>query len=322
MKKILSAKKSLGMKMKKIVRVGSRDSALAVAQTRLVVDAIARAYPEIYIELVTMKTTGDLNPQIPFDQTLLSTKNPQDRFGVKGLFIKELEQALLDGRIDLAVHSLKDMPMEQDERLPLCAFFKRGDPRDALVLPSGAFSLEGLNGAEGDAGCSSARRRVQLARLMPERRVKPIRGNVLSRLKKLDDGEYAFLVLAAAGLQRLCLGNRIAKVFTPEEMIPAAGQGVLVCQGRSQEDYGYLDAVRDADAEDCVRAERAFVTLLGGGCTLPVAAYAEVRGSELSLAGLYVDEAQGIYRKGTLSGSRKDAVNLGEALASQLKVNR
>ena len=294
------------------IRIGSRDSVLSVKQTQLVVDAIARAHPEIEIELVTMKTKGDLNAQVPFDQLI----GPADRFGAKGLFIKELEQALLDDKIDLAVHSLKDMPMEQDERLPLRAFFTRGDPRDALVLPNGCPELS----ASGDLGCSSARRRVQLASLMPERKTRPIRGNVLTRLKKLDEGQYAALVLAAAGLERLGLGGRISRFFSPEEIVPAAGQGILACQGRFSEDDSFLDAVRDPDAEDCALAERAFVRLLEGGCTLPVAAYAEVYGSEMRLCGLYVDESQGIYRTDSLSGDRKDAKKLGETLASRLKM--
>lgn len=284
---------------------------LAVAQTRLIVDAIVRRHPEIEVEIVTMKTTGDLN-QAPFERL----RSPQERFGAKGLFVKELEQALLDRRIDLAVHSLKDMPMEQDERLPLVAFSERGDPRDALV-----FSMEPEGRDDGPAGCSSARRRVQLERIMPDRNVEPIRGNVLTRLKKLDDGQYSCLVLAAAGLIRLGLESRISRFFSAEEMVPAAGQGVLTCQGRSGEAYDFLDAVRDPDAADCACAERAFVKLLGGGCTLPVAAYAEIRGTELKLTGLYVDEARGIYRKGTLAGDRMSAAEIGESLALQLRQN-
>jgi hydroxymethylbilane synthase len=295
--------------VKKLVRVGSRESVLAVAQTRLVVDSVARAHPDIEVELVTMKTTGDLN-QAPFDRL----RAPQIRGGAKGLFVKELEQALLNGKIDLAVHSLKDMPMEQDERLPLVAFFGRGDPRDVMVLPAGHTTP-----GDGAAGCSSARRRVQLRKLMPGREVESIRGNVLTRLKKLDEGRYSFLVLAAAGLLRLGLEARISGFFSIDEMIPSAGQGILVCQGRSDGELDFLDAVNDPETADCALAERAFVRLLGGGCTLPVAALAQIRGVELNLAGLYVDEERGIYRKGTLSGDRKDAVTLGETLALRLQ---
>jgi hydroxymethylbilane synthase len=293
--------------VKRILRVGSRDSVLAVKQTQLVMDALAHAHPEFRLELVTMKTSGDLRPLHQLEQR----EGDLSRSGVKGLFVKELEQALLDGKIDVAVHSLKDMPMEQDERLPICAFFERGDPRDALVSPLGGAK----NG--GDIGCSSARRRVQLARLMPGS-TRSIRGNVLTRLKKLDEGQYSFLVLAVAGLRRLGLESRISRIFAPEEMIPAAGQGSLACQGRG-EDRGFIEAVNDPDTEDCGRAERAFVAGLGGGCTLPVAAYARVQGTEMNLMGLYVDEAEGLYRVGSLSGGREGAVKLGETLALRLR---
>jgi hydroxymethylbilane synthase len=296
--------------VKRTVRVGSRDSVLAVKQTRLIMDALARVYPGIAFELVTMKTAGDLNLR-PFDQ--IAAARPHDRSGAKGLFIKELEQALLDGRIDLAVHSLKDMPMKQDERLPIRALFRRGDPRDALVPSLG--SLE--SGGKG-IGCSSARRRLQLAKLMPGCSVLPVRGNVLTRLKKLDEGEYGALVLAAAGLRRLDLEARIARLFEPDEMVPAAGQGILACQGRSGEDCDFLDIVNDRDSQDCAGAERAFVARLGGGCSLPAAAYAEVLGTELRLTGFYVDESAGLFRRGFLSGSREDAVKLGETLALRL----
>ncbi|MDR2523353.1 MAG: hydroxymethylbilane synthase [Synergistaceae bacterium] len=298
------------MSGKKIIRVGSRDSALAVGQTQLVTRAIMRFHPEIQTELVTMKTAGDLNLR-PFEELNKdATGNPKE------LFVKELEQALLDGRIDLAVHSLKDMPAERpNDPLSVLAFFERGDPRDALVLP-----LKKNDDSQNfTIGCSSARRRAQLTPLIPDCAVLPVRGNVLTRLKKLDEGgEYSALILAAAGLKRLGLGHRISRIFEPEEMIPAAGQGTLACQGLRGGDYGYLDAVNDLDSQYRARAERAFVARLGSGCTLPVAAYAELRGTELRLMALYADEERGIYRKGTLSGSREDAVKLGENLAENL----
>jgi hydroxymethylbilane synthase len=300
--------------MKRKIRVGSRDSALAVKQARLVIDAMARSHPGLDIELVTMKTTGDLD-QSPFGEI---DKNP---FGAKGLFVKELERALLDGKIDLAVHSLKDMPIKSiqpDNPLPILAFFERGDPRDALVLPLGS-----AENKEGGVGCSSARRRIQLEKLMPGYPVRPIRGNVLTRLKKLDEGEgdvYSSLVLAAAGLIRLGLETRINKFFATDEIIPAAGQGILACQGRGHSsDYWFLDSVNDPDSEDCAKCETAFVDRLGGGCSLPTAAYAKASGTEISLIGLYVDEARGVYRKGSLSGDRKDAAKLGETLAARLQ---
>jgi hydroxymethylbilane synthase len=294
--------------VKRIIRVGSRESALAVVQARLVIDAITRVHPGIEIELVTMKTFGDLH-QAPF-QRLIESGEPG---GAKGLFMKELEQALREERIDLAVHSLKDVPMEHEEDLPIVALWGRSDPRDALVLPPGTSEP-----GEGPAGCSSARRRIQLLELMPERRVEPIRGNIVTRLKKLDEGPFAFLVLAAAGLLRLGLENRISRFFTPEEMLPAAGQGVLACQGRRGAEYDFLGALDDPDVTDCAAAERAFAKQLGGGCTLPVGALAEVHGTELRLAGFCADEKRGICRRGRIAGDRKNAVGLGETLARQL----
>lgn len=295
------------------VRVGSRKSPLAVAQTRLVMEAVRARHPDLEIELVTIQTTGDVNMK-PFSEA-------SDPFGIKGLFTQELEEALLRGEIDFAVHSLKDLPMRQDERLPLVALSCRGDPRDALLLPRDPEGRAVPDGG-GAIGCSSARRRLQLAELFPGRAVEPVRGNIQTRLRKLDDREekrFSMLVLAAAGLRRLGLDGRIDRVFSPEEMIPAAGQGILACQGRAGEDYDYLDVVRDRDAEDCARAERSFAAALGGGCALPVAAYAVVEGEALNLTGFYANEAAGSRRRGTLSGPRSDAEGLGRALADRLR---
>lgn len=304
--------------MRRKIRVGGRGSALAVAQSRLVMGAIAAAHPELELELVTFRTTGDVNMK-PFAEV-------SDPSGIKGLFTLELEQALLGGDIDLAVHSLKDVPMQQDERLPIVAYSKRGDPRDALVLPAreGGHPLTesgeaGWTGPFGPVGCSSARRRLQLERLFPACEVTPVRGNVQTRLRKLDEGRFSALILAASGLERLGLEGRITRFFSIGEMVPAAGQGILACQGRAGEPYDYLDAVRDQDSEDCALAERAFVAALAGGCSLPVAAHAVVEGDVLTLTGLYMEEAPGIYRRDILSGPRREAKRLGENLAASVQ---
>ena len=297
------------------VRVGSRRSALAQAQARLIMDAVREGRPDLELELVTVQTTGDVNMK-PFSEA-------SDPFGIKGLFTRELEEALYRGEIDLAVHSLKDLPMRQDERLPLVALSRRGDPRDALLLPRDG---EGrvVPDCGGPIGCSSARRRLQLAALFPGRAVEPVRGNVQTRLSKLDTPDisgsrpFSMLVLAAAGLRRLGLEGRIDRLLPPDVMIPAAGQGILACQGRAGEDYGYLDTVRDRDAEDCAAAERSFVAALGGGCALPVAAYAVAEGDVLNLTGFYADETLGVRRTGKLSGPRMEAERLGLELAERL----
>ena len=286
------------------VRIGSRESALAVIQSRMVMDAIARTVPDAELELVTMKTTGDRI----LDKTL-------DQIGGKGLFVKELDQALRDGRADFTVHSLKDMPMEVPWDLPLAAFSRREDPRDVLVLPEGVTELD----PEKPIGCSSRRRQLQLKALFPDMDIRPVRGNVQTRLKKLQDGEFSALVLAAAGLKRLHLEGRISRYFAPEEMLPAAGQGILAVQTRQGMDTACLAGIHDPNAACCALAERAFVRALDGGCSSPVAAYAVAEGEMLTLTGLYVSPDETVVRKGSLSGSRTAAETLGETLADKLK---
>ena len=286
------------------IKIGSRESALAVIQSRMVMDAIARTVPDAELELVTMKTTGDRI----LDKTL-------DQIGGKGLFVKELDQALRDGRADFTVHSLKDMPMEVPWDLPLAAFSRREDPRDVLVLPEGITELD----PEKPIGCSSRRRQLQLKALFPDMDIRPVRGNVQTRLKKLQDGEFSALVLAAAGLKRLHLEGRISRYFAPEEMLPAAGQGILAVQTRQGMDTACLAGIHDPNAACCALAERAFVRALDGGCSSPVAAYAVAEGETLTLTGLYVSPDETVVRKGSLSGSRTAAETLGETLAAKLK---
>ena len=283
--------------------MGSRESALAVIQSQLVIDWIRERFPELELELVTMKTTGDKIQSRPLNQV-----------GGKGLFVKELDQALAQGQIDLSVHSLKDMPMEQPLGLPILAYSRREDPRDALVLPLGASGLD----PEKPLGCSSARRAVQLRQLFPKMRVESIRGNVETRLKKLDEGGYAGLVLACAGLLRLGLKGRICRIFSPEELIPAAGQGVLAVQGRAEEEYSFLQAVEDSEARTAVLAERAFVRALDGGCFAPVAAYAHREGADLVLSGLW-SPREGMVLRACQRGPAAEAEQLGIQLAERLR---
>lgn len=212
--------------MSRIICIGSRESRLAVIQTRQVADYIRRTMPEADVRLITMKTTGDRI----LDRSL-------EAVGGKGLFVKELDRALLEGRTELSVHSLKDLPMETPQALPILGYSRREDPRDALILPAGTTQWDQSR----PLGCSSRRRILQLKRLYPQVQTALVRGNVLTRLQKLDRGEYGALILAAAGLKRLGLEDRISRYFTPEEMLPAAGQGILAVQGRAGLDYGYLD---------------------------------------------------------------------------------
>ena len=286
------------------LRIGSRESRLAVIQSQMVMELIAAAEPEAELELVTMKTTGDKI----LDKTL-------DKIGGKGLFVRELDQALRDGRADFTVHSLKDMPMQVPEDLPLAAFSSRGDPRDVLVLPEGVTALD----VSKPIGCSSRRRQLQLKLLFPDMDIQPVRGNVQTRLAKLEAGQFSALVLAAAGLKRLGLEGRISRYFTTEEILPAAGQGILVVQTRRGMDTQCLRLVQDEKTACCAKAERAFVRALDGGCSSPVAAHAVVEGEKLTLTGFYVSEDERIQRKGSISGGVTEAETLGSTLARILK---
>lgn len=290
--------------MREKIIIGSRESALAVLQSEMVREYITEQHPGLSVEILTMKTTGDRI----LDRTL-------DKVGGKGLFVKELDLALLDGRSQLSVHSLKDMPMEVPKNLPLLAFSKREDPRDVLVLPEGVKELDPSK----PIGCSSLRRTLQLKELYPDMEVKSIRGNLQTRLRKLDSGEYSALILAAAGLKRMGFTERIFRCFTPDEMIPAAGQGILAVQGIEGEDYGFLEGYCDRDAWIAGSAERAFVRYLNGGCSSPVAAYAEVEEDHLFLRGLYYNESDGTWKKGSIRGNVSDAETLGEELAENLR---
>ncbi len=286
------------------IKFGSRDSELAVIQSELIMAPIRNAYPNISVELVTMKTTGDRI----LDRTL-------DQIGGKGLFVKELDQALLDGRVDFTIHSLKDVPMDVSDDLPLVAFSKREDPRDCLVLPAGVKKLDRSK----PLGCSSKRRQLQLKALYPYMKIEPIRGNLQTRLAKLDAGEYSALVLAAAGLKRLGLEERIHRYFSVEEILPAAGQGILAVQARRGTDRTHVKLVNDMDAAYCALAERAFVRTLNGGCSSPVAAYAVIENDLMTLTGLYVSPDGKTVRKGDMIGSPQQAATLGELLATHLK---
>lgn len=290
--------------MKNEVVIGSRESKLAVLQSEMVRDYIKQKNPDMDVKILTMKTTGDKI----LDRTL-------DKIGGKGLFVKELDKALLDGKSQISVHSLKDMPMEVPEELPLLAFSKREDARDVLVLPKGVEELDKSK----SLGCSSLRRTLQLKKLYPDMKVKSIRGNLQTRLRKLDEGEYAGLILAAAGLKRLGLTERISRYFTPDEMIPAAGQGILAVQGIKNKDYSFLEGYCNKEAWICGNAERAYVRYLNGGCSSPVAAYAEIEGDEIFIRGLYYSEEKKSFRTGSIRGKKEEGETLGVTLAKQLR---
>lgn len=284
--------------------ISSRESRLAVIQSEIATEYIRSTLPETEVELLTMKTTGD----IILDRTL-------DKVGGKGLFVKELDKALMEGRSDISVHSLKDMPMEVSEDLPVIAYSKREDPRDVLVLPEGVREPD----FKKPVGCSSLRRILQLKEIFPEAEFKSVRGNVLTRLRKLDEGEYCAVILAAAGLKRLGLESRISRYFETEEIIPSAGQGILAVQGRKDKDYSYMEGFNDTLSMAAALAERAFVGYLNGGCSSPIAAHAKVKDGIITLNALYYNEDSGKYMRGCAQGSVKDPEELGISLAKELK---
>lgn len=286
------------------VRIGTRDSLLALVQTEMVKKYIEE-HSDVLVELISMKTTGDI-----------ILDKPLDKIGGKGLFMKELDAALQDGRSDLSVHSLKDVPMELPQEFPLLGFSEREDCRDVLVLPEGADSLD----VSKPVGCSSRRRMLQFQRLYPDAVFRNVRGNVPTRLAKLDRGEYGALILAAAGLKRLGLEERISRYFEPEEMLPAAGQGIIAVQGRRDFDRSCLEGFFDRDAGAAAAAERAFVRYLNGGCSSPIAAHATVSGSRMKVCGLYFDEEiSPDYITGSIEGECSMAEELGRELAQMLR---
>ncbi|MDR2693110.1 MAG: hydroxymethylbilane synthase [Chitinispirillales bacterium] len=285
------------------IRIGSRGGSLAVAQARIVIDAVKKTNPGINFETVTIKTTGDKI----LDKSL-------DSFGGKGVFTKELETALIDGGIDIAVHSYKDMPIDETDMLPVVALSVREAPFDVLALPKGGIAVDKSK----PVGSSSLRRTIQFSKLYDGVEIKAVRGNVPTRLSKLDNGEYSALILAQAGLNRLSLQDRISRVFTVDEMVPAASQGILAVQGRRGEDYSFLDVFHSRESEIVSKAERRFIKTLGGGCSSPAAVYGRIDNNTLLLTGMYVD-SRGNIEKGNIGGDIDNGERLGETLAARLR---
>ena len=289
--------------MQKTVRIGSRESLLAVRQAEIIRDQILRLCPEMEVEIVTMKTTGDKI----LDKSLA-------KIGGKGLFVKELDRALMDGRIDIAVHSLKDVPMEENPDFPILACGRREDPRDVLLLKPGLHKLP----EDGVVGTSSSRRMIQMKRLFPGCSFRGIRGNVQTRLRKLETEGYDGTLLAAAGLNRLDMAHVIGKYFSVDEIIPAAGQGILAVQGRKDARWEWMDQINDRDACAAAEAERQFIRAVGGDCTSPCAAHAQIHGSELKLTGLYYRENSEDYATDTIISEISKARQAGEELAQKM----
>ena len=296
--------------MNREIVIGSRGSKLSLWQSEWVKARLEELGARVRIEI--FKTSGDVMRDVP-----LAT------IGGQGVFTKELEVALLDGRIDVAVHSLKDLPTVNPERLSIAATPEREDARDALVLradaDAGGASIESL--ATGSVvGTSSLRRIAQLKHLRPDVRVKDLRGNVDTRLRKLDAGEYDALILASAGLRRLGLGRRISAAIETDVMLPAVSQGSLGVQTRADdaETNARVSRLDDAATRTAVLAERALLRKLGGGCQVPIAAHARVEGGRLRLDGLVASLDGSRVIRDSIETDTLEADAAGDALAARL----
>jgi hydroxymethylbilane synthase len=293
--------------MSDTIRIATRKSPLAMWQAEHVADALRAAHPGIRVEILGMSTQGD---------KILDT--PLAKIGGKGLFVKELEARMLDGGADIAVHSMKDVPVDLPEGLHLPVIMQREDPRDAFVSNHFASLDELPEGAV--VGTSSLRRQCQLADRRPDLQIKSLRGNVNTRLRKLDEGEYDAVILAAAGLIRLGFGERIRSAIDPADSLPAIGQGAVGIECRSDDPRvnALLAPLHHADTATRVLAERAMNARLEGGCQVPIGGHAVLDGDQLWLRGLVGTVDGDEIIRGEIRGPREDAQALGVALAEEL----
>lgn len=293
--------------MMKTLKIATRQSPLALWQAEHIRARLEAMHADLTVELVTFVTQGD---------KILDT--PLAKIGGKGLFVKELEAALIDGRADLAVHSMKDVPMALPEGLSLAVICEREDPFDAFVSNHYASFTDLPQGAK--VGTSSLRRKCQILKARPDLEIIDLRGNVGTRLSKLDNGQYDAIILASAGLKRLGLAERIRHTIQPDVSLPAVGQGALGLECRSQ-DHAVLDLIlplMHAETNVCVRAERAFNAYLEGGCQVPIAGYATLQNGQLQIEGRVGSVDGQTILKAVQYGAPEQAEMLGEELAKAL----
>ncbi|WP_168414767.1 hydroxymethylbilane synthase [Acinetobacter indicus] len=289
------------------LKIATRQSPLALWQAEYIRARLEALHAGLNVELVTFVTQGD---------KILDT--PLAKIGGKGLFVKELEAALLDGRADLAVHSMKDVPMALPEGLSLAVICEREDPLDAFVSNTYASFQDLPQGAK--VGTSSLRRKCQILKARPDLEIIDLRGNVGTRLSKLDAGHYDAIILASAGLKRLGLSERIRHTLAPEVSLPAVGQGALGLECRTN-DQAVLELIlplMDDETNVCVRAERAFNAYLEGGCQVPIAGYATLKDGQLSMEGRVGSVDGQTLLSAQLSAAPEQAEQLGEQLAQNL----
>ncbi len=293
--------------MGKTLVLATRKSKLALAQSNWVKKQIEKNWPDVKVELLKVTTKGDKILDVPLAKV-----------GGKGLFVKEIEEALLDGRADIAVHSLKDVPTEVPEGLEVSIFPKRENNQDAFIS-NRADNLKNLpKGAK--VGTSSLRRVAQIKMLRPDLIIESLRGNLDTRLKKLDDGLYDAIILAVAGLNRLGLSERITSILPSDIMLPAIGQGALGIEFRSNDDdtRQILMPIHHEETALCVKAERAFLDRLQGGCQVPIGGMAILKGSDIELCGLVADENGKTVIKKSMTGSSNDPESIGIKLAEEI----
>jgi hydroxymethylbilane synthase len=293
--------------MREHIKIGTRGSLLATTQSTWVKNQIEGHHPGVTVELVKILTKGDKILDVPLAKV-----------GGKGLFVKEIEEALLRKEVDLAVHSMKDVPSELPDELHLGIIPLRENPHDAFISKEYSALADLPQGAT--VGTSSLRRRAQLAALRPDLEIVDLRGNLDTRLRKLDEGQFQAIILAAAGLNRLGMSSRATGYFAAGDMLPAVGQGALGIELR-KDDTELLDGLaflNDAETTVAVAAERAFLYRLEGGCQVPIGAYAEVKGDQVELTGLVASVDGKIVLKESLTGPGKAAQELGTQLANKL----
>src|SRR5580704_8422897 len=287
-------------------RIGTRGSTLALWQANHV-KGLLEASGEIHAEIIIIKTSGDRDQESAIGE-----------IGTKGVFIKELEEALLDKRIDLAVHSMKDVPTEIPEGLTIAAILKRDEVRDCLVCKFGHKLAKLPRSAK--VGTSSLRRRAQLLRLRPDLDIRELRGNVDTRLRKVGDGEYDAIVLAKAGLDRLGLSQRISEIFAPEAFMPAVGQGAIAVETRlgDNETGDLLAKLDDQETRAAIITERALLAALQGGCQVPIGAWARIERGEMVLEACVTSVDGQQHVKQRLKGASDQGPQLGEQMARLL----
>jgi len=289
------------------LKIGTRGSRLALAQSEWIKKEIEARHPHIHVELVRIKTTGD---------KILDT--PLSKIGGKALFVKEIEEALLGKAVDLAVHSMKDVPAELPEGLMLSAFPEREDPRDAFVSVKYQ-TIQDLP-QRARVGTSSLRRAAQLLTIRRDLEIVPLRGNVDTRLRKLEEGEIQAIILASAGLKRLGLEKRITHVIPSDQMLPAIGQGTLGLEVRRDDELtvSLLEFLNHEETEVTVRAERAFLKELEGGCQVPIAGFCRSKDGMLHLAGMVAELDGSNTVRDEITGKKAQAEQIGVTLARKL----